>query len=275
MGRMLNFFFKSLKGLAVVAGWTDIRKGVVIPLFLEDKAYFAYEMLNDEQRARYDLVKAAMIGQFRPNKLNLKVWEDLRNSVKVDGQSVSDFYYELQYKAQKIGDISDGEIKSIFLIGLPSKLRTEVLAHEPANIAEALQKARLYEAISDMEAQREKREEINLLQEILETREILNSMQKLVGKCREVLGVNYEGGGRYQMKMEKLRAGMESIDKACVDVENAESSFTKDIVSREINNYISFSRDMRVQATIGGVVARIVVDTGAEISLITEDFYIK
>jgi len=77
------------------------------------------------------------------------------------------------------------------------------------------------------------------------------------------------------MEMDKLRAGMESIDKACVGIENAESSFTKDIVNREINNHISFSRDMQVQATIGGVVARIVVDTGAEISLITEVFLYK
>ena len=96
-GQDVEFFFQKFERLAVVAGWTDIRKGVVIPLFLEDKAYFAYEMLNDEQRARYDLVKAAMIGQFRSNKLNLILWEDLKNSVKVDGQNVSDFYYKLQY----------------------------------------------------------------------------------------------------------------------------------------------------------------------------------
>ena len=182
-GQDVERFFQKFDCLSMALGWDEPRRCLMLPLFLDDKAYCGYEMLAEEERAGYDVVKTEMISQFRENRTKLGLWEELNKLKKKEAQTVTEFCGEVRNSARKVGGVSDEQIKSIFLLGLPAKLRCDVLSHGNLALKQTLEKARLYEAmleLGDTDTQNwqgKQKESINALdlrEEIFKTRKELN-----------------------------------------------------------------------------------------------------
>ena len=151
-------FFKKLDRLAGYGNWSDAKKINAIPLLLDGKGYDFYEGLSAEIKNDYNQTKLAIIEHFKPNRANLVKWNALNKMIMEKDQSVTDFHDELNREAVKIGDISDSQLLMIFLNGIHPSIRMQVASHEPPSLSVALEKAKLYESISEMnENQKEKR----------------------------------------------------------------------------------------------------------------------
>ena len=151
-------FFKKLDRIAGYGNWSDAKKINAIPLLLDGKGYDFYEALSAEIKNDYKQTKLAIIEHFKPNRANLVKWNALNKMIMEKDQTVTDFHDELNREAVKIGDISDSQLLMIFLNGIHPSIRMQVASHEPPSLRVALEKARLYESISEMnENQKEKR----------------------------------------------------------------------------------------------------------------------
>ena len=125
--------------------------------------------------------------------------------VKQSDQSVSEFYDDLKEEAESVEGVTDEQLRSIFILGLPKSLRLQVAAQETGTLNEALDKARLYEALLDMgkvrgevvtnqATTRENLKEAVLYEELKVTREEMKQMRadfkEKMERCEE------DGDGR-------------------------------------------------------------------------------
>ena len=140
-------FIRKFERLAAYGEWDDNKKLTVFPLLLDDKADDFYESSPDQTKQNYQLLRTAFITHFQPNKSKLVRWNELCQKSLTIGQSIAEYHDELKKEAAKIGGVTDEQLMIVFLNGLPTDIKEHVALQEPVSLAEALDKARLYESI--------------------------------------------------------------------------------------------------------------------------------
>ena len=317
-------FFKKLDRLAIFSNWTNEKKLNAIPLLLDGKSFDFYEGLSTADKNDFTLAKTAIIEHFKPNRATLVKWNSLNKMSMETDQSVTDFYDKLNREAAKIGDISDSQLLMIFLNGIHQNIRIQVASHEPTTLKAALEKAKLYESISEMgTSQAEKRsiavinktteELISLIKSLQETifqmkiqmgiSEGLNTEHVPQGKIHDTWNgfrnvnsdhryipmkgnrnsAQHYGDSRPQgrhVKDERIcfHCGIRGHIRAyCrnyrrpIEQNNARQTLS----NVEMNTMASFTEDLITSGKINGQNAKMLIDSGSSVTILSESFWSK
>ena len=142
-------FFLQLDRFHDLDNTSEEKKAGLLPFSLEGRSLDFYEGCNEALKRDYEQIKDAIISHFKNNKSEAHLWQELTRLNKKSDQTVLDFYLEIQKKANRIHGLTDRELKSIFIGGLPMQIRKQVEACEPSTLNMAFEKARLFEQIED------------------------------------------------------------------------------------------------------------------------------
>ena len=140
-------YFRKIERWFALCNWDAGKKAKALSILLDAKAAHFYETLDAATRNDYAQTKDILIKTFRINQSHLMRWNNINRLQMQRGQSVGDFYHQLRKQATKIEGISDMNLLNIFLNGLPNKICEKVAEQAPADLASALEKAKLIESV--------------------------------------------------------------------------------------------------------------------------------
>ena len=143
-------YFNKLERWFKICNWGVDKKARAIAILFDGKAARFYEGLDETTRLNYEQAKKAMTKHFIPNQSHLTKWNNINKMKMKADQSVAEFYDEIRKAATKIEGITDMNLTSIFLNGLPKRLAEKVAEQQPKDLATALEKAKIFESVQLM-----------------------------------------------------------------------------------------------------------------------------
>ena len=99
---------------------------MLIPLFLDGPAFAVYEQLNDEDRANFSQIEAALITAFSLD--SFQAYEQFTTRKRRDGEPADVFMSELRRLAALAGADNDNLLRTAFVVGLPPSVSVQLRA---------------------------------------------------------------------------------------------------------------------------------------------------
>jgi hypothetical protein len=146
-----DMWLEKFEAYATFNYWDDNKKASAFPLLLSGPAELWFSQLLPEHKESYSTMKQKFLEYFK----NISpIWvreQALDTTQQGTNQSVDAYIAEIKWKFATLSK-SPGEQLSAFVRGLRSDIKAFVIAQSPTTLAQAEEKARLAEVVSNLSA---------------------------------------------------------------------------------------------------------------------------
>lgn len=135
---------QSFEAFSLLKDWSDEKKLVALPLFLDGPARQAFQGLTVAQRSSWTDARSALSSIF--NREDAQIENEFKSRRQLPNETIATYGASLRYLAEKaFSDHSEVSREKIvlkqFLLGIDKEVAEETARQSPSNLKEAIEKA--------------------------------------------------------------------------------------------------------------------------------------